>query len=244
MNSSLPSNSSSSSNSSGSNSSGNISGGGSGGGGNSNNSGGGGSGSGSSAGPSGAGNNTSLKVLEAYTRDVGRGIARIDYDTMDSLAVSTGDVVEIRGKRRTTAKCLPLYPSDEGKGIIRIDGLVRNNSGIAIGDTIFIRKIKAVPAEKAIVAPLEAIPPIDERYLADALESVPIIKGDNVMVPYFGGRLTFQVIGVTPANADAVLVTQKTIFHIAEKGETLRGVPQVAYEDIGGLREEIQKVQK
>ncbi|MGE5705892.1 MAG: hypothetical protein ACM3XP_04155, partial [Nitrososphaerales archaeon] len=43
--------------------------------------------------------NASLKVLEAYTRDVGRGIARIDYDTMDSLAVSTGDVVEIRGKR-------------------------------------------------------------------------------------------------------------------------------------------------
>ena len=183
-------------------------------------------------------------MLEAYTRDVGRGIARIDYDTMDSLAVSTGDVVEIRGKRRTTAKCLPLYPSDEGKGIIRIDGLVRNNSGIAIGDTIFIRKIKAVPAEKAIVAPLEAIPPIDERYLADALESVPIIKGDNVMVPYFGGRLTFQVIGVTPANADAVLVTQKTVFHIAEKGETLRGVPQVTYEDIGGLREEIQKVRE
>jgi transitional endoplasmic reticulum ATPase len=183
-------------------------------------------------------------VLEAYTRDVGRGIARIDYDTMDSLAVSTGDVVEIRGKRRTTAKCLPLYPSDEGKGIIRIDGLVRNNSGIAIGDTIFIRKIKAVPAEKAVVAPLEAIPPIDERYLADALESVPIIKGDNVMVPYFGGRLTFQVIGVTPANADAVLVTQKTIFHIAEKGETLRGVPQVTYEDIGGLREEIKKVRE
>ena len=197
-----------------------------------------------SSGSGGSGNNTSLKVLEAYTRDVGRGIARIDYDTMDSLAVSTGDVVEIRGKRRTTAKCLPLYPSDEGKGIIRIDGLVRNNSGIAIGDTIFIRKIKAVPAEKAIVAPLEAIPPIDERYLADALESVPIIKGDNVMVPYFGGRLTFQVIGVTPANADAVLVTQKTIFHIAEKGETLRGVPQVTYEDIGGLREEIQKVRE
>ena len=189
-------------------------------------------------------NTLSIKVLEAYTRDVGRGIARIDYDTMDSLAVSTGDVVEIRGKRRTTAKCLPLYPSDEGKGIIRIDGLVRNNSGIAIGDSVIVRKIKAVPAEKAIVAPLEAIPPIDERYLADALESVPIIKGDNVMVPYFGGRLTFQVIGVTPANADAVLVTQKTIFHIAEKGETLRGVPQVTYEDIGGLREEIQKVRE
>src|SRR6266487_1626713 len=170
-----------------------------------------------------------LKILESYTRDVGRGVARIDYESMDSLSASTGDVIEIRGKRRTVAKCLPLYPSDEGKGIVRVDGLVRNN--------------KAVPAEKVIVAPLEAIPPIDERYLADALESVPLIKGDNVMVPYFGGRLTFQVIGVTPA-ADAVLVTQKTIFHIAEKGETLRGVPQVTYEDIGGLKEEIQKVRE
>jgi transitional endoplasmic reticulum ATPase len=188
-------------------------------------------------------NPLSLKVLEAYTRDVGRGVARIDYDSMDSLSASTGDVIEIRGKRRTVAKCLPLYPSDEGKGIIRVDGLVRNNAGVAIGDTVVVRKIKAVPAEKVIVAPLEAIPPIDERYLADALESVPLIKGDNVMVPYFGGRLTFQVIGVTPA-ADAVLVTQKTIFHIAEKGETLRGVPQVTYEDIGGLKEEIQKVRE
>jgi len=185
----------------------------------------------------------SLKVLEAYTRDVGRGVARIDYDSMDTLNASTGDVIEIKGKRRTVAKCLPLYPSDEGKGIIRIDGLGRNNAGIAIGDTISVRKIKAVAAEKIVVAPLEAIPPIDERYLADALESVPLIKGDNVMVPYFGGRLTFQVIGVTPA-ADAVLVTQKTVFHIAEKGETLRGVPQVSYEDIGGLTDEIKKVRE
>ena len=188
-------------------------------------------------------NALSLKVLEAYTRDVGRGVARIDYDSMDTLNASTGDVIEIKGKRRTVAKCLPLYPSDEGKGIIRIDGLGRNNSGIAIGDTISVRKIKAVAAEKVVVAPLEAIPPIDERYLADALESVPLIKGDNVMVPYFGGRLTFQVIGVTPA-ADAVLITQKTIFHIAEKGETLRGVPQVTYEDIGGIHNEIKKVRE
>ena len=188
-------------------------------------------------------NELTLKVLEAYTRDVGRGVARIDYDSMDTLNASTGDVIELKGKRRTVAKCLPLYPSDEGKGIIRIDGLGRNNSGIAIGDAISVKKIKAVPAEKVIVAPLEAIPPIDERYLADALESVPLIKGDNVMVPYFGGRLTFQVIGVTPA-ADAVLVTQKTSFHIAEKGETLRGVPQVTYEDIGGIRNEIKKVRE
>src|SRR5947209_19246351 len=190
-------------------------------------------------------NALSIKILEAYTRDVGRGVARIDYDSMDSLSASTGDVIEIRGKRRSVAKCLPLYPSDEGKGIVRVDGLGRNNAGLAIGGTLVVRKSKAVPAEKVIVAPLEAIPPIDERYLADALESVSVIKGDNVMVPYFGGRLTFQVIGVTPQASDAVLVIQKTMFHIAERDSALRGgTAQVAYEDIGGLKEEIQKVRE
>jgi len=184
-----------------------------------------------------------LKVLEAYTRDVGRGVARIDYDVMDSLAASTGDVVEIKGKRRTVAKCLPLYPSDEGRGIIRIDGLTRNNSGVAIGDTVSVRKIKALPAEKVTVAPLENIPPIDERYITDALEGVPVTRGDNIMVPYFGGRLTFQVVGISPA-ADAVIISQRTVFQLSERGELLRGVPQVAYEDIGGLKDEIQKIRE
>ncbi|HYR05009.1 MAG TPA: CDC48 family AAA ATPase [Nitrososphaerales archaeon] len=184
-----------------------------------------------------------LKVLEAYTRDVGRGVARIDYDAMDALDASTGDVIEIRGKRRTVAKCLPLYPSDEGRGIVRIDGLIRNNAGVAIGDMVVVRKVKAPPAEKVVVAPLEAVPPIDERYLADTLESVPVTKGDNVMIPYFGGRLTFQVMAVSPV-AEAALITQRTVFVISEKGEALRGVPQVTYEDIGGLKDEIQKVRE
>src|SRR6202049_3355243 len=184
-----------------------------------------------------------LKVLEAYTRDVGRGVARIDYDAMDALDASTGDVIEIRGKRRTVAKCLPLYPSDEGRGIVRIDGLIRNNAGVAIGDMVIVRKVKAPPAEKVVVAPLEAVPPIDERYLADTLESVPVTKGDNVMIPYFGGRLTFQVMAVSPV-ADAALITQRTVFVISEKREALRGIPQVTYEYIGGIKDEIQKVRE
>src|ERR671925_457553 len=184
-----------------------------------------------------------LKVLEAYTRDVGRGVARIDYEAMDSFGATTGDIIEIKGKRRTVAKCLPLYPADEGKNIIRIDGLMRNNAGVAIGDTVNAKKVKAVPAEKIIVSPLEAIPPIDERYLAAALESTPLVKGDNIMVPYFGGRITFQVVGVTPP-ADALLVTNKTLFTITEKDADLRGMPHVSYEDIGGLRNEIQKVRE
>src|SRR5438445_968251 len=156
-----------------------------------------------------------LKVLEEYTRDVGRGVARLDYEAMDALGASTGDVIEIHGKRRTVAKCLPLYPSDEGRGVIRIDGLIRNNAGVAIGDMVVVKKVKAPPAEKVVVAPLEAVPPIDERYLADALERVPLTKGDKAMIPYFGGRLTFQVTGVSPL-ADAALITKRTVFVVSE----------------------------
>ncbi|WKT58933.1 CDC48 family AAA ATPase [Candidatus Nitrosotenuis chungbukensis] len=188
-------------------------------------------------------NFTLLKVLEAYSRDVGKGIARLDYDSADSVAAATGDVLEIKGKKRTVAKCLPLYPSDEGKGIIRIDGVTRNNLGIAIGDKVEVRKIRAVPAEKIIVAPLEAIPSIDERYLTESLENTPLIVGDYVMVRYFGGRLTFQVIDISPA-ADAVIVTQKTTFVIGEKSESLQGIPHISYEDIGGLTDEIRKVRE
>lgn len=160
-------------------------------------------------------NTLSVKVFEAYSRDIGRGTARIDCSSMDSLGALHGDVIEIIGKRRTIARYLPLYTSDDGKGIIRIDGLIRHNGGLNIGDTVVIRKIKPVNAEIVVVAPLEAIPPLDERYIAGALEHAPLIKGDHVMIPYFGGRLTFQVIDVVP-EADALIVTQKTLFQVEE----------------------------
>src|SRR5213080_4203738 len=105
-------------------------------------------------------NNTlSIKVLEAYTRDVGRGVARLDYDAMDGLDASTGDVIEIKGKRRTVAKCFPLYPSDEGKGTLRNDGFNRNKAGVANGDLVIAKKGQAPAGGKGVVAPLEAVPP-------------------------------------------------------------------------------------
>jgi transitional endoplasmic reticulum ATPase len=141
---------------------------------------------------------------------------------MDLLGVGTGDVIEVKGKSRTVAKCLPFYPSDAGKRIIRVDGLVKNNAHIGIGDTVIVKKIKAIPAQNVIVAPLQTMPPVDERYLADALESMPVITSEN-----------------------AAIVTQKTVFSITEaRAEALLGSPQVSYEDIGWLREEIQKVRE
>lgn len=156
-----------------------------------------------------------LKILEAYTRDVGRGVARIDYNTMDKLSCATGDTILIEGKSNGVARCMPLYPSDEDKEIIRMDNLLRTTTRTEVADTVKISKIKAQRAEHVIVSPMEAIPPIDERYLADALENMPIMEEQRVFIPYFGGRLRFVICDIKPGQP--AVVTQNTEFEIIEK---------------------------
>lgn len=90
----------------------------------------------------------SLKVLAAYARDMGRGVARIDHASMDLLGVSTSDTVEVIGKKDVTeALCYPLLPSDEGKGITRIDPKIRHAVGADIDDTVEIMTVAHMPAE-------------------------------------------------------------------------------------------------
>jgi len=153
---------------------------------------------------------------------------------MKSLTVAVGDIVEIRGKYRTVAKCLPLYPSDEGKGIIRVDSLMQRNMGSMIGSTIVARKINVVPAKKVIVTPLVTIPPIDERYLTDALENIPFIVGDNVTVPYFGRKISFLVNEITPSfdNEHAAIVIHSTIFSIRK--DSAKTTTETSHKDVTG----------
>lgn len=155
----------------------------------------------------------SLKVIEAYTRDVGRNIARIDRETMETIGVRDGFVIEVQGKQRATvALCMALDRTDEaGKGIVRLDGRTRNNAGVAIGFTVTVRRARALPAEKIVLAQLEAVPPIDERYLTTALEGIPVAVNDNVLVPYFGGRLAFKVIEIAPEQGQDTTTMSSTI---------------------------------
>ena len=157
-----------------------------------------------------------LRVDTAYSRDVGHGVARIDYDSTAALGASAGDIIEINGRTRTVAKCLPLYPSDEGKGIIRMDGPGRDNSGVAVGDAVSTRKTKAVLAGMAVLARPEAGLPVDMTHISGALVGIPLTKGNNVAVPYFGGALTLRVADAAPASG-AVLVTPKTTLRIVDE---------------------------
>ncbi|MEM0076265.1 MAG: hypothetical protein QXY91_01585, partial [Thermoproteota archaeon] len=69
-----------------------------------------------------------LRVAEALSTDVGRGIARIDPLVAEQLDLKTGDAIEIVGKKRTFALVWPAHPKDTGKGLIRIDGYTRENA--------------------------------------------------------------------------------------------------------------------
>lgn len=83
---------------------------------------------------------TFVRVAEAYHRDVGRGIAKIDPDLMQRQGLVSGDVIEIIGKEKSYARVMPGYLDDVGKNIIRIDGNIRNNLRVGIDDKVAIKR--------------------------------------------------------------------------------------------------------
>jgi transitional endoplasmic reticulum ATPase len=187
----------------------------------------------------------SLRVAEARARDVGRGIARVDPTVMSQLGVSTGDVIEIIGKRKTVAICWPGYPEDYGKGIIRIDGYTRRNAGVGIDDKVTIKLAIVKDAEKIVLASTEPLRLIGaEGYIRQLLEGRAVTKGDYVPVGIMGRTIDFIVTSINPP-VDAVIVGPETQIVLSEKVEkTPQEIPRVTYEDIGGLKEAIQKIRE
>jgi transitional endoplasmic reticulum ATPase len=186
-----------------------------------------------------------LKVGEAYYRDVGRGIARLDPGIMDKLGIQSGDVIEIIGKDSVPAIVWPGYPEDRGKEIIRIDGSIRNNAGVGIDDRVKIRKVEAKSAEKITIAPTEPVRLMGgEAYLLRVLEGRPVKRGQKIRVEIFGHTLTFVVTATKPTGV--VIVSRSTSIELKDKPveEAKRAVPDVTYEDIGGLKRELRLVRE
>ncbi|HEV8595972.1 MAG TPA: CDC48 family AAA ATPase [Thermoplasmata archaeon] len=187
-----------------------------------------------------------LRVAEARTRDVGRGIARIDPAVMDALGLHVGDTIVIEGTRRTVAVVAPAYAEDENRGIIRIDGSIRRNAGAGIDDKVGVRKVVTKPAAKLTLAPTEPLRIMGgEEYLAQALAGRVITRGDIIQLRVMGRAIDLAVVSTNPA-AEAVVVGPDTEIKISEKPakeEELK-VPHITYEDIGGLRGEVHKVRE
>jgi len=176
---------------------------------------------------------------------VGRGIARIDPKVVQELGLTSGDVVQIIGKRKTNALCWPAHEQDYGKGIVRIDGYLRNNAGVSIDDKVTIRKIDAKIAERLTLAPTEPLRIVGgEEYLSQLLEGRVLSRGDYVPINIMGRTVNLVVTNTSPP-AEAVIVTEGTEVLVGEQvKEPIRAIPKISYEDIGGLRPVIQKVRE
>ena len=95
-----------------------------------------------------------LRVLDSRQRDVARGIARIDQKTMEKLGVTTGDVVEIHGKKKTSAIVWPAYAADQDLGVMRIDGFTRKSASASINEYVTVRKAGVKNATSMVLTPV------------------------------------------------------------------------------------------
>ncbi len=184
-----------------------------------------------------------LKVAEAYHRDAGRGIARIDAETMRKLGVVSGDVIEIEGKNIATAIVWPGYSPDSNKSIIRIDGNIRGNTGVAIDDRVRAKKTTVKDAKRITLEPTQPVRIAGgERYLARILKGRPITKGQIIRVEMLGNPITFVVTNTVPLGT--VIPQMDTEIMLRKPREGAVGVPHVTYEDVGGLKREIGMIRE
>jgi transitional endoplasmic reticulum ATPase len=192
-----------------------------------------------------------LKISEAFQQDVGYGRARIDSQSRMELDLSVGEVIEIEGEKVTAAVVWRAHPSDEGKRIIRIDNLTRKNAEVGLGDTAKIRIAEINEAKQVVLAPL--LPEGQRLHVGTGIEALikkgllkrPLTKGDRIIVPHSAlFSLPFAILNTSPSGI--VLINENTDVKVKEEAaKTLEPEgPRVSYEDIGGLKEELERVKE
>lgn len=207
-----------------------------------------------------------LKVEKAYPIDLGRGIIRLDPTALLKLQLSPGDIVEIRGKKKTTAKVWRADRQDWEQGLVRIDNFIRQNAGVSIGEKVTIKKVEAPEAKKLILALPESMtqggPELQfgehaNEIIKRHILKRPVFRGDIIPIinsmsqPMTESLTTSQVIPLVAVETDPantiVLITEATIIELRKKPvqgyeKATKGV--TTYEDIGGLGEEIMRVRE
>ncbi|MFH0832210.1 MAG: CDC48 family AAA ATPase [Candidatus Aenigmatarchaeota archaeon] len=219
-------------------------------------------------------NEIKLKVDELSERmDFGKGIVRISARDMKRLGVTEGDIIELNGKRKTAAIAVRAYPADVGLDVVRMDGLARRNCGTGIGEAVKIKRADVKEAKSVTIAPARKgiiihmggnifkqnllMRPL---YLGDIIVPNPIVQNrretnffeffgfdmnitDMLMQPF--GEEKFVVVATEPKGI--VRVTKETDIELLPQATAPleeEKIPDVTYEDLGGLHEEVQKVRE
>ncbi len=190
-----------------------------------------------------------LVVIEARREDVGRGIVRIDPETLKQMSVSSGDVLEIEGKAKTVAKAMPIFKDRRGQQAIQLDGVTRTNAGVILGQKLSVRKVRHSTAKQITVVPLGTDPLRDDDidHIARRLDGLVVKTGDRVRAATFGAsHRDFQVKSTQPDGA--VMIHPDTLLKIdkidSARAEAAAADDIVTYDDLGGMDREVAKIRE
>jgi len=186
-----------------------------------------------------------LKVSESLSRDVGRGIARLGPEDLETLQVVSGDLVEVSGKRGTVCKVMPAYRELRGQSRIQIDGLVRENAGAGLDEFVQVRKITCSPARRIVLAPANVRPSQrDLDYIANLLDGLPVQAGNRIRATLFGSRWAdFRVESTTPKGPVLINSATELVIGSPQQAEEV-AARSTSYEDIGGLKPQLHRIRE
>ncbi len=186
-----------------------------------------------------------LKIDESPRQHVGRGRAIVDPKVIEDQKWNTGQILELTHNKKTHVKLWPGAPEEYGAGIIKIDGMTRQNIGAGIGDKISIKSVEAVNAAQIVLSPTEKITAggLQEYMIYNYLNHV-FTTGDSVSLnTQMGSRVQFVVTSTKPSKP--VIVAENTVFKLGAMTKQIdASVPRITYDELGGLKNEVQKIRE
>jgi hypothetical protein len=165
-----------------------------------------------------------LKVDKAYPIDLGRGIVRLDPTTLLKLQLSPDDIVEIRGKKKTTAKVWRADRQDWDQGLAKIDNFIRQNAGVSIGEKVAIKKVEAPEAKKLILALPESMKQ-GRPELQFGQHANEIIKPHILKRPVFRGDIVPIINSIAESSSE--FKTKSTSEYLTEDQNSIIVIPLV-----------------
>src|SRR5574337_1237789 len=187
-----------------------------------------------------------LKISEIPQRYVGNGIGIVDPKIVEDNQWTGGQVLELVGNKKSHVRLWPGSSEDYGIGIVKIDGLTRYNIGSGIGERISVKQVDAKEAQRIVLSPIEKISEEGlQEYMQANYDGHVLTHGDTLIVStHLGGKTQLIVTSTTPPSKP-VIVTESTEFKLGTMAKAIdKSVPRITYDDLGGLKKEVQKIRE
>ena len=186
------------------------------------------------------GKETVAAVDRAYPADIGQQIIRIDGIIRKNAKTGIGEIVTIKRADVKEAKKITIAPAQKGVVVqgdpeIFKQGLL--GRAVVKGDIIVLGgSNRRDRMEMSLFEDDDFFPPGFTETLRN--------MGFGNLGFRMGKQLRFAVVSVSPQQP--VIITENTELILSPKGIEIseEKVPQVTYEDIGGLNEEVRKIRE